>query len=207
MTIENVMKLLKCFPRSYMNHFGECVLCEKGNLYITVKNCETETDIKCKLLEWCSRSAGKGEPYKTEKKNIEFRQFVTNGINIYLGTDFTIEDMYCIYDKLGNAINHQLTLDFIANGYDMEFLKRSDEEMTVKERYFLVTDGIIEMDCVANSYEEATNLFLDYLKNRNDDCIYELQGSGKIYEYSGTDLKTVHFIFNQHYIDVLRSKR
>ena len=127
MTIENVMKLLKCFPRSYMNCFGECILCEKGNLYITVKNCETETDIKCKLLEWCSRSAGKGEPYKTEKKNIEFRQFVTNGINIYLGTDFTIEDMYWIYDKLGNAINHQLTLDFIANGYDMEFLKRSDE--------------------------------------------------------------------------------
>ena len=79
------------------------------------------------MLEWCSRSAGKGEPYRTEKKNIEFRQFVTNGINIYLGTDFTIEDMYWIYDKLGNAINHQLTLDFIANGYDMEFLKRSDE--------------------------------------------------------------------------------
>ena len=125
MTIENVMKLLKCFPRSYMNCFGECILCEKGNLYITVKNCETETDIKCKLLEWCSRSAGKGEPYKTEKKNIEFREFVTNGINIYLGTNFTIEDMYWIYDKLGNAINHQLTLDFIANGYDMEFLKRS----------------------------------------------------------------------------------
>ena len=37
MTIENVMKLLKCFPRSYMNYFGECILCEKGNLYITVK--------------------------------------------------------------------------------------------------------------------------------------------------------------------------
>ena len=127
MTIENVIKVLKCFPRSYMNYLGECILCEKGNVYFTVKNCETETDIKCKLLEWCSGSAGKGEPYKTEKKNIEFREFVTNGINIYLGTDFTIEDMYWIYDKLGNAVNHQLTLDFIASGYDMEFLKRSDE--------------------------------------------------------------------------------
>ena len=126
MTIENVMKLLKCFPGSYMNYLGECILCEKGNVCFTVKNCETETDIKCKLLECCSRSAGKGEPYRTEKKNIEFRQFVTNGINIYLGTDFTIEDMYWIYDKLGNAVNHQLTLDFIANGYDMEFLKRSE---------------------------------------------------------------------------------
>ena len=78
MTIENVMKVLKCFPRSYMNCFGECTLCEKGNLYITVKNCETETDIKCKLLEWCSRSAAKGEPYRTEKKNIEPGDLVTS---------------------------------------------------------------------------------------------------------------------------------
>ena len=84
MTIEYVMKVLKGFPRSYMNYLGECILCEKGNVYFTVKNCETEIDIKCKLLEWCSRSAGKGEPYRTEKKNIEFRQYITNGINIYL---------------------------------------------------------------------------------------------------------------------------
>ena len=92
------------------------------------------------MLEWCSRSAVKGEPYKTEKKNIEFRQFVTNGINIYLGTDFTIEDMYWIYDKLGNAVNHQLTLDFIANGYDMEFLKRSDARMDEDERILKYAD-------------------------------------------------------------------
>ena len=111
-----------------MNYSGDCILCEKGNVYFTVINCETETDIKCKLLEWCSRSAAKGEPYRTEKKNIEFRQFVTNGINIYLGTDFTVEDMYWIYDMLGIAVNNQLTLDFIASGYDMEFLKRSEEE-------------------------------------------------------------------------------
>ena len=80
-------------------------------------------------------------------------------------------------------------------------------ELDSTETYVLVTDGIIEMNCVADSYEKATNLFLNYLKNRNDDCIYELQGSGKIYEYKGPDLKTVHFIFNKHYIDVLRSRK
>ena len=75
------------------------------------------------------------------------------------------------------------------------------------ETYVLVTDGIIEMNCVANSYKEATDLFLDFLKNQNDDCIYELQHSGEIYEYNGPDLKTVHFIFNKHYIDFLRSHK
>ena len=80
-------------------------------------------------------------------------------------------------------------------------------ELNTKEKYVLVTDGIIEMNCVVDSYKEASNLFLDYLKNQNDDCIYELQQSGEIYEYKGPDLKTVHFIFNKHYIDILRSRK
>lgn len=71
--------------------------------------------------------------------------------------------------------------------------------------YMLVTDGIIEMTCVSDSYEEATNFFLDYLKNQNDDSIYEFHKSGEIYEYNGNELKTVHFIYNKHYIDILRS--
>ena len=79
--------------------------------------------------------------------------------------------------------------------------------MTMEETYVLVTDEIIEMSCVANSYSEAANLFFDYLKNQNDDCIYEFKKSGEIYEYDGHDLKTVHFIFNKHYIDVLRSRK
>ena len=72
MNIENVKKLLKCFPSSYMNHLGECILSEDGNVYLSLKDCETETDIKCKLLESCSRSAGKGQPYRLEKKNINY---------------------------------------------------------------------------------------------------------------------------------------
>ena len=78
-------------------------------------------------------------------------------------------------------------------------------ELDSKEKYVLVTDGIIEMSCVADSYKEATNLFLEYLKNQNDDCIYEFKNTGEIYEYEGNRLNTVHFIFNKHYINILRS--
>ena len=59
--------------------------------------------------------------------------------------------------------------------------------MNSKETYFLVTDCIIEMTCVADSYKEATDLFLKYLKNQNDDCIYKLQHTGEIYEYKRND--------------------
>lgn len=80
-------------------------------------------------------------------------------------------------------------------------------ELNSKETYLLVTDCIVEMTCIANSYKEATNLFLDYLKNQNDVCIYELNRLGEIYEYKGHKLNTIHFIFNKHYIDVLRSRK
>ena len=79
--------------------------------------------------------------------------------------------------------------------------------MNSTETYVLVTDGIIEMNCRTNSYREATDLFLDYLKNQNDDRIYEFKKTGEIYEYNGPNLNTVHFIFNKHYIDVLRSRK
>ena len=80
-------------------------------------------------------------------------------------------------------------------------------ELNYKETYVLVTDGIIEMNCVANSYKEATDLFLEYLKNQNDDKIYKFQQSGEIYEYKDNKLNTIHFIFNKHYIDVLRRRK
>ena len=80
-------------------------------------------------------------------------------------------------------------------------------ELNSKETYVLVTDGIIEMACVADSYKEASDLFIEYLKNQNDECIYELQRSGEIYEYKDHKLNTIHFIFNKHYIDVLRRRK
>ena len=80
-------------------------------------------------------------------------------------------------------------------------------ELNSKEKYVLATDGIIEMSCVAYSYKEATNLFLDFLNNQNVECIYEVYKPGVIYEYEGNKLNTIHFIFNKHYIDILRSRK
>ena len=77
-------------------------------------------------------------------------------------------------------------------------------ELNSKETYVLVTDGIIEMSCVANSLKEANELFLDYLKNKNDTYNYELISSGQIYEYDDLKLNTVHFVFAKNFIDFLR---
>lgn len=120
---EIIEKLEFCFPGSFVNHNNEFIAHRRANEYFMLGNCENEMDVKCKVLEWFSRGAYKTEPYATDYKNNEFHEFMLNGINEFLGTDFTEEDMEEIYTYLGNAIHHDRTIKFIQSGYDMAVLK------------------------------------------------------------------------------------
>lgn len=120
--LDEIFNVMKCFPGSFINRCGEVTLSKKGNVYFTARKCKTQKDILCELLEWCSRPIAKGEPYRQEKRNKEWREALLSGYNKYLGTQFTQEDMYWIYDKLGNGVDHDLTLKFIASGYDLNLV-------------------------------------------------------------------------------------
>lgn len=122
---KEVYRLLKCFQGSYINQCGECILKEKGNVYFTIRHCESRHDIILKLLEWCSRPMAKGEPYRQDKRNDEWRNELIKGINEYLGTSFNKEDMYWIYDTLGNEVNRELAERFVKSGYNMKLLKKN----------------------------------------------------------------------------------
>ena len=74
--LNEIFDVMKCFPKSYLTQFGELILSDKGNVYFTAKDCNTQKDIICKLLEWCSRPLAKGEPYHQEKRNRENRFFL-----------------------------------------------------------------------------------------------------------------------------------
>lgn len=49
-----------------------------------------------------------------------------NGINAFLDTDFSEDEMRTIYQHLGNAINHEKTILFIESGYDFRTLQSKD---------------------------------------------------------------------------------
>lgn len=102
-----IKRLMSCFPRSFINQHGEFIAHQKANEYFILETCKTELDIKCKVLEWLSRGAYKAEPYRTGKANDAFHAFMLNGINEFLQTNFTHEDMCKIYIHLGNACNHK----------------------------------------------------------------------------------------------------
>ncbi len=120
-------KLAHSFCGSYINYNLEFIAHEEANEYFRLEDCETEFDVKCKVLEWLSRGAHKTCPFNSNIKNEKFHNFMLNGINDFLGTDFTEEDMKIIYTYLGNRCNHEKTVKFINSGYDMSVLEGGAE--------------------------------------------------------------------------------
>ena len=120
--VTHISRLLNCFPHSFINHNFEFIARRDTCGYFRLDNCENELDIKCKVLEWLSREAHKGMPFKRDSMNKQYQEMLTGNINHYLGTAFTAEDMEEIYTYLGNACNHEKTIRFIESGYDMSIL-------------------------------------------------------------------------------------
>lgn len=115
--------LMNIFNKSFINHINELILIPKTNLYFSLRDVESEVDLKCKVLEWCSRHAVKSMPYSSNRSNYIYQNNVRKNINIYLNTNFSREDMELIYQRLGNGIRHDLTVKFVMSNYDLYILR------------------------------------------------------------------------------------
>lgn len=116
-------RLREAFPKFFLNANYEIIIYPARNSYFLMADVETERDLKAKILEWLSREASKSVSRQSQAYHM-------NGINTFLGTNFTKADMEEIYTYLGNSCNHRRTLQFIESGYDMKILKegRSHDE-------------------------------------------------------------------------------
>lgn len=121
--------LLNAFPGGWFNERDEFIAHTRSDTYFMFCNCETPLDVECKILEWFSRPASKGQPYSQEWRNRKFREFMLNGINSFLDTNFNQESMEEIYQYLGNAINHELTVRFVESGYDFEVFSVKEKNL------------------------------------------------------------------------------
>jgi phenylalanyl-tRNA synthetase beta subunit len=74
-------------------------------------------DLNAKVLEWLSREAAKSISKESQKYHLE-------GINRFLGTNFSQKEMMEIYTYLGNRCNHKKTMRFIESGYDLTVLTK-----------------------------------------------------------------------------------
>ena len=116
-------KLSVAFPKSFINTSLEFIAHKEANEWFRLEDCETEFDVKCKVLEWLSRGAYKTCPFNSNLKNERFHNFMLNGINDFLGTDFDENDIEQIYTYLGNRCNHRKTVKFIESNYNILTLK------------------------------------------------------------------------------------
>ena len=116
--------LFGAFPNAIMNRNLEFVADphRRVNSYFRLEDCETREDVTAKVLEWLSREAYKSQHFNVEWRNKEVHEYHRSGINAFCGANFTHDDMEIIYTKLGNRVNHRLTLDFIHSGYDLSVL-------------------------------------------------------------------------------------
>lgn len=119
---EIATKLMRCFPKSFINHNGEFIAHKETNEYCNLTVCKSELDVKCKVIECFSRGASKTASFYQESKNQKFNKFMRDGVNTFLSTSFTEEEMLTIYTRLGNCCNHSLTVEFVNSGYDMSLL-------------------------------------------------------------------------------------
>lgn len=118
-----VTNLMILFNNSFINCVNELILIPKTNLYLCLDDVESELDLKCKVIEYCSRDAYKSMYFDSIAENIEYHDYVIERINEYLGTYFDETDMELIYTELGNGVNHDLTIKFVESNYDMNILK------------------------------------------------------------------------------------
>lgn len=108
------------FPKFFINHNLEVIVHPKRNTYFLLKGVETEGDLIAKILEWLSREAAKSVSKESQKYHLD-------GINKFLSTNFSQEDMMQIYTYLGNACNHRKTLLFMMSGFNLDVLTREVE--------------------------------------------------------------------------------
>lgn len=121
--------LFTAFPTGKLTKNEEFVCEEKGNVFINLAGCYDKRDVQVMILEYCSRSAAKGQPYKKEKQNEKYRKKLQEAFNVYLGVTLSGTDWQIIYDLLGNGVRHALALEFLEGGMDMKMLYERHKEI------------------------------------------------------------------------------
>lgn len=110
--MESVIKnLVSSFYGSYITNSDDFVV---GRFGFSLRDCQYPEDVDCNVLEWLSGPAS--------ERHEDF--YILQGINKFCFTDFSRDEMRKIYFCLGNARNHQKTLEFIKSNFDMNVLKR-----------------------------------------------------------------------------------
>lgn len=112
---EILLDLLPFFPTAKL-YKDEIIIEPKNNLYFLLSDVKDPCILKCKIIEWLSRSACKG-------LSNYWQSYIRRGLNSYFKKNFSKEDWDLIYTKLGNCSNRKLSINFVLCDLDLKILK------------------------------------------------------------------------------------
>ena len=107
-----VARVKDAFPKSFIYKENELIVEKKNNVYFRIDDIESELEFNCKIVEWLSRPAHKGLPKK-------WQNYIREGMNRILSTNFNVDDLSTIYTYLGCCSNREETKAFVLSGYDI----------------------------------------------------------------------------------------
>lgn len=122
--VQEMINKAICNPqglRVFINNHNEIIIAPKLNAYFRLEDVETELEFKCKCLEWLSFFVADNHWFGEDTLRRKIERF----INYMLDTHFNHDDYQYIYEKLGNRVNHNLTVQFVESGYDMNLLGKA----------------------------------------------------------------------------------
>lgn len=126
-----LFRLMSLFPGSFINSSNELIIDRDTSctVYMCLSPIKSLTILRCKVIERLSRAAFKEEPYgnrskKSIEKNIAYQTRIREGINAFLGVNFSKDDWEYIYTYLGNECNRPLCEKFVDSGYDLNVIRR-----------------------------------------------------------------------------------
>ncbi len=125
--VQNLIDKSICNPqdlKTFINNENELIVSPRLNAYFRLEDIETELDFKCKALEWLSFHIADNHWFGKNKERKKLESF----INYILGTNISHDDFQTIYMKLGNRVNHELTIKFVESNYDINLLRENKEE-------------------------------------------------------------------------------
>ena len=117
-----INKTLACGFKTFINNLNELIIIPKINLYFRLEDVKTQEDFESKILKWCTQKAA------SNHWNKYWSPKIIKYINYMLGTQFINDEIDLIYCKLGNGINHELTMKFIESNFDLSILESNKEE-------------------------------------------------------------------------------
>lgn len=120
---KDLKRLMIIFNNSFINYKNELILTKKSNMYFYLGDIKNSLQLKCKVLEWCSRDCFKTKIYNQEWRNKKEWKENLFCLNAFLNTNFSKDDIEKIYTYIGNCVNRKLTIKFIESGYDLGILK------------------------------------------------------------------------------------